>query len=174
MFSLHHRPPGCEKTLHFKAVISQIKKYWEGGKCVSCSVVLDSFGLHGPPGSSAHEILQARTLEWVIIPFSRESSLPRNQIQISRIGGRLFTVWVTREVCVCLQVCICMLSPDLEWEGWMSFRIRLRHTSVHTKHTHTLPAASFDTTQHTLDCKDSGPSESSLSSHTKHRRLMWR
>ena len=30
-----------------------------------------------PPGSSVHEILQARMLEWVSIPFSRGSSRPR-------------------------------------------------------------------------------------------------
>ena len=28
----------------------------------------------GPPGSSVHRILQARTLEWVAIPFSRDLS----------------------------------------------------------------------------------------------------
>ena len=28
-----------------------------------------------PPGSSVHGILQARILEWVVIPFSRESNL---------------------------------------------------------------------------------------------------
>ena len=27
-----------------------------------------------PPGSSVHGILQARTLEWVAMPFSRQSS----------------------------------------------------------------------------------------------------
>ena len=31
-----------------------------------------------PPGSSVHGILQARILEWVAIPFSRESSQPRD------------------------------------------------------------------------------------------------
>jgi len=30
-----------------------------------------------PPGSSVHEILQARILEWVAMPSSRESSQPR-------------------------------------------------------------------------------------------------
>ena len=29
-----------------------------------------------PPGSSVHGILQARILEWLAIPFSRESSQP--------------------------------------------------------------------------------------------------
>ena len=32
-----------------------------------------------PPGSSVHEILQARILEWVTIPFSRGSSQSRDQ-----------------------------------------------------------------------------------------------
>ena len=50
-----------------------------------------------PAGSSAQGILQARTLEWVTIPFSRGSSQPRDQTQISCIAGRFFTVWATRE-----------------------------------------------------------------------------
>ena len=32
-----------------------------------------------PPGSSVHGILQARILEWVDLPSSRESSQPRDQ-----------------------------------------------------------------------------------------------
>ena len=31
-----------------------------------------------PPGSSVHEILQARLLEWVAISYSRGSSQPRD------------------------------------------------------------------------------------------------
>ena len=45
------------------------------------------------PGSSVHRILQARTLEWVAIPFSRESSQFRDWTHISHIAGRFFTVW---------------------------------------------------------------------------------
>ena len=30
-----------------------------------------------PPGFSVHEILQARILEWLAVPFSRGSSQPR-------------------------------------------------------------------------------------------------
>ena len=44
------------------------------------------------PGSSVHGILQTRILEWVAIPFSRGSSWPRDQICISHIAGRFFTV----------------------------------------------------------------------------------
>ena len=35
-----------------------------------------------PPGSSVHEILQARILEWVAMPSSRRSSPSRVQIQL--------------------------------------------------------------------------------------------
>ena len=41
-----------------------------------------------PPDSSVHGILQARILEWVAIPFSRRSSRPREQTQVSCIAGR--------------------------------------------------------------------------------------
>ena len=44
------------------------------------------------PGSSVHGIFQARILEWVAIPFSRRSSQPRNQTQVSCVAGRFFTV----------------------------------------------------------------------------------
>ena len=49
------------------------------------------------PGSSVHGMLQARTLEWVAIPFSRGSSWPRDWTQVSWIAGRFFTIWATRE-----------------------------------------------------------------------------
>ena len=44
------------------------------------------------PGSSVHGILQARILEWVAVPFSRGSSQPRDQTQVSRIAGGFFIV----------------------------------------------------------------------------------
>ena len=50
-----------------------------------------------PPGSSVHEILQARIVEWVAISFSRGSSPPRNQTQVSCIAGRFFPNWAIRE-----------------------------------------------------------------------------
>ena len=37
----------------------------------------------GQPGSSVHGSLQARTVEWVAVPFSRASSQTRGQICIS-------------------------------------------------------------------------------------------
>ena len=45
----------------------------------------------GPPCSSVQGIFQARILEWVAIPFSTESSWPRDWTQVSWITGRSFT-----------------------------------------------------------------------------------
>ena len=49
------------------------------------------------PGSSVHVILQAGTLEWVAIFFSKASSQPRDWTWVSHIVGRFFTIWATRE-----------------------------------------------------------------------------
>ena len=43
---------------------------------------------HQPP---IHGTFQARMLEWEAISFSRESSQPRDQTQVSCIRGRFFT-----------------------------------------------------------------------------------
>ena len=48
-----------------------------------------------PPGSSVSEILQARILEWVAIPFSRGSSQSKDWTWVSCTGGRLFTICTT-------------------------------------------------------------------------------
>ena len=52
------------------------------------------------PGSSVHGIFQASVLEWVAISFSRKSSQPRDQTQVSHIVDRCFTIWATREVLI--------------------------------------------------------------------------
>ena len=63
-------------------------------KSVSRSVMSDSLQPMdcSLPSSSVHEILQARILEWVAMPFSRASAQSRDQIWVSRIAGRFFTV----------------------------------------------------------------------------------
>ena len=48
-----------------------------------------------PPGSSIHGIFQARILKWVVMPFSRGSSQPRDWTQVSCIASGFFTVWAT-------------------------------------------------------------------------------
>ena len=50
-----------------------------------CLTFCDPMDCH-PPGSSVHGILQARILEWVAIFFSKWSSQPSDQTQVSCIG----------------------------------------------------------------------------------------
>ena len=73
--------------------------------CVGCFSRLQFFvtpwTVCSPPGSSVHGILQARIVEWVALPSSRESSQPRDQTRVSCFAGRFFTTWATR---VALQV----------------------------------------------------------------------
>ena len=71
------------------------------------------------PGSSVHGILQTRILEWVAISFSRGSSQPRDQSQVSCIEGRCFNLWATREALLSetpaaaksLQSCLILCDP---------------------------------------------------------------
>ena len=42
------------------------------------------------PHGLYHGILQARILEWVAFPFSKGSSQPKDQTQVSLIAGRFF------------------------------------------------------------------------------------
>ena len=44
-----------------------------------------------PPGFSVHENSQANILECIAIPFSRESSRPRDQTHVSCIASEFFT-----------------------------------------------------------------------------------
>ena len=77
---------------------------WEAAspKCVcvlvaqSCPTLCNPMGC-SQPSSTVHEILQARVLEWVAIPFSRGSSWPRDWTWVSLIWGKFFTIWATRE-----------------------------------------------------------------------------
>ena len=66
---------------------------------VLVSHMSDSLQPHlcSPPGSSVHEILQARMLEWVAIPFSKGFYWPRDQTCVSCITGGFFTIWVIKE-----------------------------------------------------------------------------
>ena len=46
--------------------------------------------------------LQARMLEWMAIPFSRESSQPRNRTQVSHIAGGFFTQLRSPRILACV------------------------------------------------------------------------
>ena len=53
-----------------------------------CLILFDPIDC-SPPGSSVHGILQARTLEWIVVPSSRGSSWPRDETHIPCIGRRI-------------------------------------------------------------------------------------
>ena len=84
---------------------------------VSCSGMPYSLRIdpkdYNLPGSSVHGILQTRILEWVAIPFSRWSSWPRDQMQVSCMSSRFFTVWVIREnlyMCIYVHKYTCIFT----------------------------------------------------------------
>ena len=62
----------------------------------SCSTLCNPMN-YSPLGLSVLGTVQARIQEWVATPFSRGSSQPRDQTQISCTVGRFFTIWTTRE-----------------------------------------------------------------------------
>ena len=100
--------------------------------------------------STVHWILLARILKWVAFPFSRGSSQPRDQTQVSRIAGRFFTgeppgkpeqyqSWSSYEhrfwnqnagiwkmnlyICVFVCVCICKIFNSESENLWRHFKI---------------------------------------------------
>ena len=72
-----HGAPSCAFTHHLILIVT-----------VKVSVVSDSLRPHG---LYVHGILQARIVEWVAFPSSRDSYQPRDGTQVSRIAGRFFT-----------------------------------------------------------------------------------
>ena len=55
-------------------------------KSLQLCLTLEDPKNYSPPGSSVHGISQVRTLEWVAMPSSRESSQPRDQTGISYVS----------------------------------------------------------------------------------------
>ena len=56
----------------------------------SCSTLCDPMDC-SLPRSSVHGTLQARILEWVVMPSSKGSSQPTDWTQVANIVGRVFT-----------------------------------------------------------------------------------
>ena len=64
---------------------------WEASFSLKAKVAQSCPTLCDPMDYTIHGILQARILEWVAFPFSRKSSQPKGQTQVSHIAGRFFT-----------------------------------------------------------------------------------
>ena len=74
------------RTLQITLDLPRNIRMWTVNNCEvaqSCPTLYNPMGYL--PGSSVHEIFQARVLEWVAISFSRGSSQPRNWTHISCI-----------------------------------------------------------------------------------------
>ena len=103
------------------------------------------------PGSSVHGILQARTLEWVTIPFSRGSSRPRDRTWVFYIAARFSTTerllpregqnsqswgWTTR-VCRAVRRCRGRIQPPclrlvFDWGRGSPLKMPLRQPGEHS------------------------------------------
>ena len=99
--------PSCARLHHISqnSVQSKTKVKWKS---------LSHVTFCNPMNYMVHGILQARILEWVAFPFSRESSQPRDQTQVSCIAGRFFTSWATRKAlidCLFLELSSYILDP---------------------------------------------------------------
>ena len=69
------------------------------------------------PGSSVQGIFQSRIVEWVAVSFSRASSQPKDRTWFSRIAGRLFTIWGTRELSTCNTEDPCLIPVSRRSAG---------------------------------------------------------
>ena len=90
--------PHCSQTLPSEPPVTPKSNYLSMARILSsqvlvtqsCQTLCNTMDCN-LPGSSVHEILQAR------IPFSRESSRLRGWTRVSRIVSRFFTLRSTRE-----------------------------------------------------------------------------
>ena len=84
--------PSCCNPSWLKDAHATRRTLWVSEVAQSCPTLCDPMDC-SLQCSSVHGIFQARVLEWVAISFSRGSSWPRDQTQVSRGAGRQFTVW---------------------------------------------------------------------------------
>ena len=75
-------PPGSLWTVTMSFTL---KCYMRAKSLQLCLTICDPMDC-SPPGSSVHGILQARTLEWVAVSFSRRSSRPSDQTSGSYVS----------------------------------------------------------------------------------------
>ena len=81
---------------YIKVKVSVLQSYATLSNPMNCS----------PPGSSVHEILQTRILEWIAISSSRGSSQTMDQTWVSWIAGRFFTILAISHISISISVSI--------------------------------------------------------------------
>ena len=115
------RTSKCNHLLEFQAfcislLAARVVVVW----WISCVGLFWDLVNYSPPGSTVHGILQARILEWVMMPSSRGSSRCRgDRTRVSCIDRRVLYHWVTKEATIAhdtlnynyLCICFCIPSP---------------------------------------------------------------
>ena len=113
------------------------RQNWGGGEgsiVWKVKVAQPCLTLCDPVDYTVHGILQVRILEWVAFPFSRESSQPRDQIQVrtqvSHVAGGFFTSWATGGSWRILEW---VAYPFSSRSSWLSVKSRgkSRYSSPH-------------------------------------------
>ena len=77
-----------------------------------------------PMDYTVHGILQARILEWIAFPFSKGSSYPRDQTQVSYLAGGFITSWAMRDSHRKWSMAKCPISGSCLWKHccyWVLF-----------------------------------------------------
>ena len=95
---------------------------------LSHSVVSDSLRPHGlqPSRLFCPWDSPGKKLEWVVMPSSRGSFLPRDWTQVSCIAGEFFTVWSTREAGRSLDVYVHLIFTTLKYFYYSSILLMKR------------------------------------------------
>ena len=126
----------------------RVREAWVWSRCMgalkvcvlviqSCLTLCDPMGCHLPGSSEVHGILQARILKWVVIPFSRASSWPRDQTQVFCTADGFFTICVTREAWDhSVQFSHSVVSDSLRPHGLQHARPPVHHQLPELTQTH--------------------------------------
>ena len=80
-----------EQCCVFLIVSCQVANNVDLNTLSEVKVIQSCLTLCNPMDYTVHGILQARILEWVAFPFSRESAQHKDRTQVSHIAGRSFT-----------------------------------------------------------------------------------
>ena len=77
-----------------------------------------------------HGILQARIMEWVTIPFSKESSQPRDRTQAFCIAGGFLNTWATMQALLerakSKTLTATNASEKVEWWNWHTLQVGMQ------------------------------------------------
>ena len=126
-----HEVPGVVKIIDRGSKLVKARGC-EMGMSEWVNVAQSCLTLCDPMDYTVHGILQARILEWVAFPFTRGSSKPRDQTQVSCIAGRSYCLTSIKFQCCktkrfldvdggdgCISIWTYLISPYTQkWLRW--------------------------------------------------------